>query len=53
MGFCEHGYETVRTRKQRISSLAEQTWSFYRAVRHVKLISYLGGQSVSQSVSLK
>jgi len=47
MGFCEHGYETVRVKKQRISSLAEKIWSFYRAVRHVKLIRYLGGQSVS------
>ena len=47
MGFCEHGYETVLARRQRMSSLAEQTWSSYRAVRRVKLIRYLGGQSVS------
>lgn len=38
MGFCEHGYETVRSKKQRISGLAEQTWSSYGAARHVKLI---------------
>ena len=47
MGFCEHGYETARARRQRMSSLAEQTWSFYRAVRQVKLIRNLGRQSVS------
>jgi hypothetical protein len=46
MGFCEHGYETVRSRRQRMSSLTEQTWRFYREVRHVNLIRYLGGQSV-------